>query len=145
MSNRTKVLYYGSWLLAIAGTLGSLYYSEIRHLTPCLLCWYQRILLYPMVALFAVGILKKDKGLPSYILPLSIIGAGVALFHYLLQMGVIPDEVAPCSTGVSCASTYIEYFGFITIPLLSFLAFAGITIAMFLVKREHSKSLTSHS
>ena len=66
---------YGGWLafiIALAATLGSLYYSEIAGFIPCRLCWYQRILMYPLVAVTFVGALRRDDFLPSYVLPLSI-------------------------------------------------------------------------
>jgi len=60
------------------------------------------------------------------VLPLAIIGWLISIFHNLLYYGIIPDALAPCTTGVSCTTKFIEYFGFVTIPLLSFLAFTVI-------------------
>jgi len=139
---QTKTYLYGAWAVSIAALLGSLYYSEVQHLVPCLLCWYQRILMYPLVVIFAVGIIKKDKNVPYFVLPLSVIGIGIATFHYLLQLGIIPDSLAPCTQGISCASKYIEYFGFITIPFLSLMAFIFITICMIVVLRMNKKTAT---
>ncbi|KKW11337.1 MAG: putative disulfide formation protein [Microgenomates group bacterium GW2011_GWC1_49_7] len=106
-----KYALLGAWSISLSATLGSLFFSEILRLPPCVLCWYQRILMYPLVLILGVGIVKKDKYLPFYVLPLSILGTVVAFYHYLLQRGVIPDSVAPCSFGISCTSRYIEYFG----------------------------------
>ena len=127
-----KTYLFVSWFIALAAMLGSLYYSEIRGLAPCVLCWYQRILFYPLVAILAVGIIRQDRSVPFYVLPLSIIGIGVALFQWLLQLGVIPEQAAPCTLGVSCVTKYVEYFGFITIPFLSLVAFIAITTMMVL-------------
>ena len=127
-----KTYLFVSWFIALAAMLGSLYYSEIRGLAPCVLCWYQRILFYPLVAILAVGIIRQDRSVPFYVLPLSIIGIGVALFQWLLQLGVIPEQAAPCTLGVSCVTKYVEYFGFITIPFLSLVAFIAITTMMLL-------------
>ncbi len=132
-----KIASYVAWVMAMVAMAGSLYASEIAHLPPCLLCWYQRILMYPLVVIIAVGILKKDKVLPFYVLPLSILGMGVAFYHYLLQRGIIPDSLAPCSLGVSCTTKYVEFFGFVTIPFLSLAAFTLITICMcYLLRRK---------
>ena len=127
-----KTYLFVSWFVALAAMLGSLYYSEVRGLAPCVLCWYQRILIYPLVAILAVGIIRQDRSVPFYVLPLSIIGIGVALFQWLLQLGVIPEQAAPCTLGVSCVTKYVEYFGFITIPFLSLVAFIAITTMMLL-------------
>lgn len=133
-----KILYL-AWIISIIGTLGSLYFSEIRRFAPCTLCWYQRIFLYPPVILIAVGILRRDKGLPLYILPLSILGVIVALYHVLLERGIVPEKLGSCTLGVSCTTKYVSYFGFVTIPFLSLATFLLITICMLLYKRSFKK------
>jgi disulfide bond formation protein DsbB len=127
-----RILLYVAWIQAAAAMAGSLYFSEIAHFPPCLLCWYQRIVMYPLVAIIPVGILRRDKGLPLYVLPLSIIGMLIAGYHNLLYWKIIPESDAPCQLGVSCTSKFIEWFGFVTIPLLSFAAFTLITVCMIL-------------
>ena len=93
--------------------------------------------MYPLVFILAVGIVRKDKGLPYYVLPLSSLGFFIALYHYLLQRGIIPESVAPCSLGVSCASRLVEWYGFVTIPFLSMVAFAVISLCMvFFLKQK---------
>lgn len=123
---------YGGWLafvVALVATLGSLYYSEIAGFIPCRLCWYQRILMYPLVIITLVGALKRDSYLPDYVLPLSIIGLFVSGYHYLLEKGVFPPSLT-CAVDVPCNISYVNYFGFITIALMAFAAFALITIIM---------------
>lgn len=124
-------------LQAGLATAGSLYFSEILKFPPCVLCWYQRIFMYPLVIILAVGIWKKDKNLPFFVLPLSIAGAIIAIYHNLLYYKIIPESAAPCILGVSCTTKQIEWFGFITIPLLSLLAFTSITILIFLYKKQN--------
>lgn len=132
-----KYILYVAWVQALVAMLASLYASEIAHIAPCILCWYQRIFMYPLVAILAVGILRKDKNIPYYVLPLSISGLLIALYHYLLQLGVIPESVAPCTAGISCASRLVQWFGFVTIPLLSLAAFAVVTASMiFFIKQK---------
>ena len=125
-----SALIYLSWTIAIVSMLGSLYFSDILHYPPCVLCWWQRVFMYPIVFLIGVGIVLKDRSLPYYILPLALIGTGVALYQNLLIWGVITEKLSPCSLGVSCTTTYIQWFGFISIPFLSLLAFMFITAAM---------------
>jgi disulfide bond formation protein DsbB len=127
---------YGPYLAfaaALAATLGSLYYSEIAGFVPCTLCWYQRILMYPLALVLLVGILKQDDGLPDYVLPFSITGVGVSSYHYLIQAGVIGHSAA-CTVGVPCDLRWVNYFGFVTIPLLALTAFVIITVSMALTK-----------
>jgi len=132
-----KYILYIAWVQALVATLGSLYFSEIAHYIPCVLCWYQRILMYPLVVILSVGILRKDKNVPYYVLPLSVLGLAIAIYHYLLQMDVIPESVAPCVAGISCASRLAQWFGFVTIPFLSLIAFAVITASMvFFIKQK---------
>lgn len=132
---RNNLLYF-AFLVALLATLGSLYFSEILHLPPCVLCWYQRIFIYPLVVILAVGILLKDKKLYLYVLPLSITGTLIALYHNLLYYRILPESVAPCTIGVSCTAKLIEILGFITIPLLSLLAFITITIIMIIYRKQ---------
>lgn len=129
---RRSIAAYLAWIVATLATAGSLYASEIAHWPPCTLCWYQRVLMYPLVIIIAVGIWKKDRILPFYVLPLSILGMVVALYHYLLQRGVLPSLV-PCALEIPCVTKYGEWFGFVTIPLLSLSAFCLITVCMVLV------------
>ncbi|OGG11637.1 2-oxoglutarate dehydrogenase [Candidatus Gottesmanbacteria bacterium RBG_13_45_10] len=134
-----KNVLYIAFAQALVATLGSLYFSEIRHFPPCTLCWYQRITMYPLVTMLAVGIVQKDKNVPLYVLPLSLIGLVIALYQNLLSYGILPEAIAPCQIGVSCTTKYIGWFGFITIPLLSFVAFFVITLCM-LIYRKGEKS-----
>jgi disulfide bond formation protein DsbB len=127
---------YGPYLAlaaALAATLGSLYYSEVAGFVPCTLCWYQRILMYPLTLVILVGILKHDPGLADYVLPFSIVGVGVSSYHYLIQAGVVGHSAA-CTVGVPCDLRWVNYFGFVTIPLLALMAFVIITVAMALTK-----------
>lgn len=130
----SNVLYL-AWMQALVATLGSLYFSEIRQFAPCVLCWYQRIFMYPLVIIIAVGILRKDKNLVWYVLPLSILGGLVAFYQVLLQYGVVPESTAPCVQGVSCTLKYTNYLGFLSIPMLSLVAFAFISICMLIYKK----------
>lgn len=125
--------------LALFATLGSLFFSEVLKLPPCVLCWYQRIAMYPLVVITAIGILRKDTNFPYYGLPLSIAGFFVAIYHNLLYYKFIPENVAPCITGVSCTTKQIELFGFITIPLMSLVAFALITTFMVIYLKLQKK------
>ena len=128
----SKYLLYLAWVQSIAAMFGSLYFSEIKHFPPCILCWYQRILMYPLTILIAVGILRKDKNLPYYVLPLSLLGTLVAFYHNLVYLKIVPDTLSPCFIGVSCTTKFIEYFGFITIPFLSLCGFLLIDVCMLL-------------
>lgn len=134
MNNRAYV--YIAWVQSIVAVISSLYYSEVAGLTPCLLCWYQRIVMYPLVIIIAVGLWRRDVHLPYFVLPFSIIGAFIALYHYLLQIGVISESLAPCVAGVSCAAKEVLYFGFVTIPFLSLMAFLLISVCMIIIIKK---------
>jgi disulfide bond formation protein DsbB len=121
---------YIAWFQALIATLGSLFFSEVMQLTPCVLCWYQRIIMYPLVLILTVGILLRDPRLRFYVLPLSIIGLTIAVYHNLLYYNILPESIAPCTAGVSCTTRQIEWLGFITIPLMSLAAFTVITLSM---------------
>ena len=126
---------------AIIATLGSLYFSNIAGYPPCVLCWWQRIFMYPIILTLIVGIVRKDKLVHLYVLPAALIGWTISVFHNLLYYKIIPDALAPCTTGVSCTTKFIEWFGFITIPFLSFAAFSIIILLMF----RHAKYVKANA
>lgn len=130
MKIKTDYLLFTAWLQAVIATLGSLFFSEIMHYTPCVLCWYQRIGMYPLVAIILVGMIRKSRDIAYYVLPLSIIGEIIALYHNLIYYHVISENFVPCVQGVSCTTRFFAWFGFITIPLLSLIAFTVINVCM---------------
>ena len=113
-----------TFLLALAGTLGSLYFSEVLKLPPCPMCWYQRIALYPLTLVYGTALWTGDQAYRKYATPLIAAGLGLALYHNLIYYGVIPEALAPCTREVSCAARQLELLGFVTIPLMSLLCFA---------------------
>lgn len=125
-----------TWITAWIATLGSLFFSEVLQYPPCTLCWYQRIAMYPLVVILLVGIWKKDKNVVWYSLPLAVIGWIIALYHSLLYYGFIPEPIGACANGVSCTSEQILWFGFITIPLLSFIAFTVILLGLLAIIKQ---------
>lgn len=125
---------YVAWLQALIATTGSLYFSEVMHLPPCTLCWYQRIMMYPLVFVLAVSLLTADRRVRAYALPLSVTGLLIAIYHNLLYYGVIPEGLTQCAAGVSCTARQIEWLGFVTIPLLSLTAFSIITLSLLFTK-----------
>ena len=120
---------YIALLASLIALCGSLYFSEVRGYVPCVLCWYQRILMYPLVVVTLVGALKRDEYLPAYVLPLSIAGMLVSGYHILMERGVIPPS-ATCAADVPCNISYVSYLGFITIAVMAFTAFTLITLIM---------------
>jgi disulfide bond formation protein DsbB len=122
-----------AFLVALLATLGSLYYSEIRNFVPCALCWYQRILMYPLVIIILVGIVEQDEFLPTYVLPFSLIGIFVASYHYLIEWGVVGNPTA-CEVGIPCSVRWVNYFGFISIPFMALTAFILISVVMVAMK-----------
>lgn len=131
---------YIAFIQALFATIGSLFFSEVLKFPPCVLCWYQRIVMYPLVPIIAIGILKKDKLLPYYVLPLSLTGLAIAFYHNLLYYNILPEAAAPCLLGVSCTTKFIEFFGFVTIPFLSMIGFAIITACMYIYMKSNKYS-----
>ena len=119
-------LIFGAWLIATVSTLGALFFGEVMQLPPCVLCWYQRICMFPLVLILPVGLFPLERKVVRYALPLAGIGWLFAVFHVLLIAGVIPESIKPCTQGVPCSEKVIEWFGFVTIPLLAVVAFSAI-------------------
>jgi len=131
-SDRRWSWVFMAWLVATASTLGALFLGEVMGYTPCVLCWYQRIAMFPLVLVLAVGLFPFDPRVVRYALPLAVAGLLLALFHLALVAGWIPESIKPCQQGVPCSDVQITWFGFVTIPLLSVIAFsiiAGLLLA----------------
>jgi disulfide bond formation protein DsbB len=125
---------YFAWLVAIAATSGSLYFSEVRAFVPCSLCWFQRIFMYPLVIILGIASFRQDKKIIPYVLPLSIVGGLIAAWH-VLEENLPALELPICNVGVPCSVKYVNYLGFITIPVMSLTAFVLMTTILFAVLR----------
>lgn len=139
-TNTNWVLLFLCWLLVSVSTMTSIFFSSVLEYQPCVLCWYQRICLFPLVFIFAAGLFPTfDKSVVKYALPLTIVGGLIALYHTLLYAGVIPENIQPCTQGVSCTEQYFELLGFISIPMLSFFAFLTLATLLIILQRRTSK------
>src|SRR6185437_5155517 len=49
-----------SFIVALASVGGSLFFSDVAGFQPCLLCWWQRIFLYPQAVILLIALIKKD-------------------------------------------------------------------------------------
>lgn len=136
VSSTAWTLLFFAWLVATIATVGSLFFSEVMMFPPCVMCWYQRICMYPLVVILLVGLFPLDTTVTRYAMPLTLIGLFFAIYHNLLYYKILPESVQPCSQGVSCTSDYINWFGFITIQLLSLVAFVMVLILLIIFKRK---------
>jgi disulfide bond formation protein DsbB len=121
----------GGTLVAVVATAGSLYFSEVLGLIPCELCWYQRILMYPLVLVVGVAALEDRPGVYRTALPLSVAGTGVAAYHSYVQVAV---ESTTCTVG-GCGSIQFRLFG-LTIPNLSLVAFVLLSLLLLVAVRS---------
>ena len=116
---------WAAFVVAAIATGGSLFFSEIAHFIPCELCWFQRICMYPLSIVTLLAALAGDHRVARYLLPLPLVGAGVSVYHLLVENDVV-KQAQGCliSAPGGCATTWINEFGFMTIPTLALGAFA---------------------
>ncbi len=129
-------LLFVGWIIATIATLGSLFFSEVLGYPPCVLCWYQRICMYPLCFIFMIGMFPLNKTVTRYAFPLSITGWLISFYHNLLYYKILPESSGPCVKGISCTTVFFNWFGFITIPLLSMISFSLILILIYLTHRS---------
>lgn len=121
--------------VSLIATLGSLYFSEVRGLEPCTLCWYQRILMYPLILISGIALIQKNSNIALTTALFSLIGGCMSLYHYSIQKLSFLKESAPACGNVPCTGQYVNYLGFITIPFMALLAFILIFItSLFMMK-----------
>ncbi len=125
-----------AFLVSLVATFGSLFFSEIMNFIPCSLCWYQRIFMYPLVFLLGVNLLFPDDKIFKYAFPLVVVGWVISVYLIFLMLKIIPENLSPCVQGIPCSVDYLNWFGFITIPLLSFFAYTIILILLIILKKE---------
>jgi disulfide bond formation protein DsbB len=128
-----------AWFLASVSTLGSLFFSEVMQFPPCVLCWYQRIGMYPLAVILLVGLFPFDPKVIRYSFPFALFGWVVSLYHNLLHYEIVPESASPCLQGVPCSTVFLNWFGFVTIPLLSFISFSLIIIILMLLRKKVAK------
>lgn len=130
-ADRRWLCLFGAWLMALLASLGALFLGEVMGMTPCVLCWYQRIAMFPLVVVLGVGLLSSDTTHSvRYASPLAWGGWLVALYHCLLYGGIIPPGLVPCGEGASCTEANLQLIGFVSIPLMSWLAFSLILVLL---------------
>tara|TARA_R110002167_G_scaffold333501_3_gene540603 strand:+ start:411 stop:851 length:441 start_codon:yes stop_codon:yes gene_type:complete len=129
-------LLLAAWVVSLAATLGAIFIGEIMGQAPCLLCWYQRVFMFPLAIVLAVACFTSDLGAWRYALPLATAGWLVAAYHVLMIADVIPEDIVRCSSGPSCAGADMTVLGVVPIPLLSLLAFSAIAVFLFLVRKR---------
>ncbi len=129
---------FAAWVLVTTATLGSLFFSEVMDVPVCVLCWYQRIAMYPLVLILAIGLLPYDPKVIRYAAAMAGAGWLLALYHVLLVAGIIPESAQPCVQGIPCSETHISILGFLNIPTLSLLIFTLIGVLLFYTHRMES-------
>lgn len=126
---------YGAFAFSLLATLGSLYYSEILNLPPCVLCWYQRITMYPLILILGYAIYKKNRDLVWPALVLAPIGWLIAVYHNLLYFNILPEAAAPCVAGISCTTKFTGLLETFPIPLQAIVGFTAILVALIIYWR----------
>jgi disulfide bond formation protein DsbB len=127
-----------AWIVAIVTTLGSLYYSEHAGYLPCELCWYQRILMYPLVIVLGVGWLRRDAKVWMTAAPFVVLGAPLSLYHWLVERVPSFAETSSCSIVAPCTAPYFEKMGFVTLAWMCLSSFLliGTLLALSVVSQR---------
>lgn len=116
------------FIFSITASVGSVVYSNIAGFPPCELCWIQRIFMFPQPVLLFLALLKKDKGIVSYLFPLTILGGIVAFYHSLTNWGFGGSFLDCTAVGGECSRVYVLEYGYITIPFMAFTSFAFLLL-----------------
>jgi len=124
-----------AYLMSLVAMLGSLYYSEIARLEPCVMCWYQRIPMYANVFLLGMALFKKETVVRPYSMLLAGIGFVLAAYHIWLQNAATESVTCSLSGGASCSDAYFTMYGYITIPVIALTSFAVVIGALWLSKK----------
>lgn len=125
-----------AWLVSVVATAGALFLGEVMGMAPCVLCWYQRIAMFPLALILGLACYADDRRGAVYALPLALAGVALAAYHCLLVAGYIPQGWVACSAGVSCANQQLDILNGIQIPWLSLAAFVAVAVCLILYLRK---------
>ena len=110
-----------AWGVALLATAGSLYFSEVARFTPCTLCWYQRVAMYPLVVLLGVAAIRRRPVVTGSSV-LVAIGALIAAYHVALEW--VPSlSTGVCAASAPCTDVWFRVFGIFSLPTLALTAF----------------------
>jgi len=126
----------GAWVMATTATFSALFIGEVMGMTPCLLCWYQRICMFPLALILGMAAFAEDRRGAVYALPLALGGAAIAGYHTALIAGWVPKWWVPCGLGPSCSEQRLDILGGIQIPWLSLAVFSAIALLLFVFLRK---------
>jgi disulfide bond formation protein DsbB len=133
------LLLFAAWLVALVSTLGALFVGEILGQTPCQLCWYQRIAMFPLAAMLGIACLADDVSVKKYALPLALAGAAIAFWHMGVFFGIVPQAIEPCGAGPSCSGSEMTVLGGLPLPVASAVAFSAISLLLIGIRREEHR------
>src|SRR3989344_2766187 len=123
-----------SFLVALVAVGGSLFYSNIIGYEPCVLCWWIRIFLYPLVIIFGMALWKHDKFVFTYAVPLTLFATFISLYFSYVSLG--GASILPCTAYEgACSRVYVKAFGYITIPTMS------LTVSLFILLFAYASKL----
>ncbi len=119
-----------AWAVALVSTLGALFIGEVMGMTPCVLCWYQRIFMFPLSIILGIAVFAEDRRGALYALPFATGGVALAAYHTALVAGWVPQWWIPCGSGPSCSQQALVILGNIQLPWLSLAAFVAIAASL---------------
>lgn len=123
-----------AWLVAAIATLGSLYFSEVEHFEPCRWCWFQRVAMYPQAVILLIAAIRRDLGVRRYVIPLSVIGAAISTYHYLIEWNPSWEGDSCSLTGPRCSQVWFRELGFVTLAFMALCGFVAIIIQTWLAE-----------
>ena len=131
---------YGAFAVALVAMSGSLFYSQILHLPPCILCWFQRICMYPLVIVLGAAVYKRSRDIVWPGIILACIGWIISLYHNLLYYKILPEAVAPCQAGISCTTKWPGWLSSFPIPTQALVGFTLIIILLIIYLKSTNET-----
>ena len=129
-------------LVALVATVGSLWLSEGVGFTPCKLCWYQRIAMYPLAVVLGIAAVKRDVAVRRYVIPIAAIGGAISIWHILIERFPSLSSSSSCDVANPCSIIWVERFGFLTIPTMALTGFVLVITLLLLATKESDAQAT---
>ena len=122
------------WLIVCIATVGSLFFSEATHREPCTLCWYQRVILFPLAIILGIAAFRNAYRIILYVLPLSLIGLAISAYHVIMIEFFANSSFCPTCTLKSVSADPLIF------PLMSLGTFLLLNALLIWIYCKHKGS-----
>jgi disulfide bond formation protein DsbB len=121
-------LYLSKYGDPVANLLALDFFTTANWIPACDMCWYIRVIMFPLPIITGVALWKRDYKILHTILLLAIIGLGFSIYKYGIQYWWRASTLCDWRATTPCSSKDVEYFWFMSMAFFGTIAFSTMII-----------------